>query len=1161
MLSSHHKNMATSIEDRLRDPNSSSMAIPPVASTAPTSSSSSSVHPTNIRELLWEERAKTLRDLLSNYRLPLAVKLKSGDISSFLTSSHHTHGGITNENGLSHSAIRASPTKLSSGVDSRTDPTGASNTIIKAKGTRDEEVVLQIHETRRKKIILARKMTWEKRQNDYVVTGEQVEIPASFKGWLEVVPDDGRPVEYFDTVGGITSVKPKRFLVRTSTVGYQLTTEDNGNSCWMPTEIKPGEVLTTGIVYMDNKRGSGSGRSATQRNIFKRLLKQSKPKKEQELKYLQCFDVSGQEIMIPLIMSGVFSPVGDASMANYDAVYELQDLIMAFGLPVNAQLIHVNGREKFPCPRGVIRLYGTREEELAVVSKVGPDGALNYKTKTSSENDTTPSSPDTGSDGNTERFEIPLDKEALFRRGVVKKKPSIKANLVDVFKPLPERDKIKSSQTGGEALGKGRGYFRTQSYDEFKLRGANDKKLSIPLSTRAKPVVSTYNDKPVYSDKDEEKTPIVHGSASQPASPFKSSPIDQSSISVIGIREKMPEQPVSKEVELPEKAPKELKKSKSTGLLDKLSVRRAKKERAKLKELKGDDVFSRRISKSDVNYQDFFNGLSDNEDSGTSKSKDKNKEADSETKPSSGQSSGSQPTTPNKVYGKAQDGCVTKPSSDSSVGDNKSLTLAQRRHSNMQNRDLPPIPPESPVHEPAASPNHHMNISKESLYEHLPPAPPTPASRRSYQNNNNNISSYKSSSYTQQQQHNNQNYNHKHFDDGEEDDGYMTPMQFRQEPAIQYGASSPVQMRGKPGPALHDSLRSSRSRRVRSELPQEFIHRHKTYDDDCPLDIDDLFSFAYGSKTLGDPRPLHTLSSHPAVSTSQLYGAAKVPAWRSDVPPGLDHRFMDNLDLENHGGHMRSRQAVRNMNINPNATIRSHNLRKSRPSAMEVFHFTDSFRDIREPPEQNIEAPVSDFHNNHPQNFYDHQTFYPPASAPRPPLLISRSMDASPAPSFYHHHHPHPQQDIYGHPYGAGVAHYAESEPCYRPSHKAASLGGTSENFPRPYGDDSMCSRGDGGFPNESEYSYNEYMEQVKDDDGWTPPDSVEGMSVLEVSKSLRYIGMKDRVVLRFSNEQIDGSMLCTLDKKHLKEGFPELNALELKKILDFVQGWRPKKK
>lgn len=42
--------------------------------------------------------------------------------------------------------------------------------------------------------------------------------------------------------------------------------------------------------------------------------------------------------------------------------------------------------------------------------------------------------------------------------------------------------------------------------------------------------------------------------------------------------------------------------------------------------------------------------------------------------------------------------------------------------------------------------------------------------------------------------------------------------------------------------------------------------------------------------------------------------------------------------------------------------------------------------------------------------------------------------------------------------------------------------------------------------------------------------------------------------------KQIDGQLLCSLDKNLLREGFPELNALDVKKIVDFIDGWRPKK-
>jgi hypothetical protein len=66
---------------------------------------------------------------------------------------------------------------------------------------------------------------------------------------------------------------------------------------------------------------------------------------------------------------------------------------------------------------------------------------------------------------------------------------------------------------------------------------------------------------------------------------------------------------------------------------------------------------------------------------------------------------------------------------------------------------------------------------------------------------------------------------------------------------------------------------------------------------------------------------------------------------------------------------------------------------------------------------------------------------------------------------------------------------------------------------------------------------------------------------IILVNIIMFFFSLQDRVVLRFANEQIDGSMLCSLDKRLLKEGFPELNALEIKKILDFVRGWRPKKR
>ena len=76
----------------------------------------------------------------------------------------------------------------------------------------------------------------------------------------------------------------------------------------------------------------------------------------------------------------------------------------------------------------------------------------------------------------------------------------------------------------------------------------------------------------------------------------------------------------------------------------------------------------------------------------------------------------------------------------------------------------------------------------------------------------------------------------------------------------------------------------------------------------------------------------------------------------------------------------------------------------------------------------------------------------------------------------------------------------------------------------------------------------------------WSPPSDVSNASVQEVAQCLQYIGMRDHIVKHFYDEQIDGKQLLELNDHLLSEGFPQLNALDRKKIVDFICGWRPKK-
>ncbi|KAL8590388.1 hypothetical protein ACOMHN_011602 [Nucella lapillus] len=99
-------------------------------------SSTGHIYPpgSTLKDLSWDEKVRSLKDFVATYRFPIVGRVRSGDLSKFLP------------------------------------PCGPG-----------QDNVVQIHEVRRRKIVLARRLQWEKRQNDYIVSGEQVEVPASFR--------------------------------------------------------------------------------------------------------------------------------------------------------------------------------------------------------------------------------------------------------------------------------------------------------------------------------------------------------------------------------------------------------------------------------------------------------------------------------------------------------------------------------------------------------------------------------------------------------------------------------------------------------------------------------------------------------------------------------------------------------------------------------------------------------------------------------------------------------------------------------------------------------------------------------------------------------------------------------------------------------------------
>ncbi|CAM5098096.1 unnamed protein product [Eretmochelys imbricata] len=74
----------------------------------------------------------------------------------------------------------------------------------------------------------------------------------------------------------------------------------------------------------------------------------------------------------------------------------------------------------------------------------------------------------------------------------------------------------------------------------------------------------------------------------------------------------------------------------------------------------------------------------------------------------------------------------------------------------------------------------------------------------------------------------------------------------------------------------------------------------------------------------------------------------------------------------------------------------------------------------------------------------------------------------------------------------------------------------------------------------------------------WQPPADLAALSVEEVSRCLRFIGLSEDVVSFFARERIDGSIFVQLPEEILADDF-RLTKLQVKKIMQFIKGWRPK--
>lgn len=97
----------------------------------------------NSSDIIWEDRVRTLRDIVTGGKYPCVVKIKSGNIGKYV----------------------------------------ARNTVQNTStGREDEEEILHVLELRRHKMVVSVKLQWDRRTGEYVKTDKSAEINVAQRG-------------------------------------------------------------------------------------------------------------------------------------------------------------------------------------------------------------------------------------------------------------------------------------------------------------------------------------------------------------------------------------------------------------------------------------------------------------------------------------------------------------------------------------------------------------------------------------------------------------------------------------------------------------------------------------------------------------------------------------------------------------------------------------------------------------------------------------------------------------------------------------------------------------------------------------------------------------------------------------------------------------------
>ncbi|KAL4236393.1 hypothetical protein ACF0H5_004778 [Mactra antiquata] len=157
----------------------------------------------------------------------------------------------------------------------------------------------------------------DRRSTRLIPLEQRLSIPVTYKGWFELLSEDGRSVKPLENVNDLAKAFPRvnNVLVRQNVKAY-LVNDNDGKMTFDKTK-----VITAG----------------DQLKVLGEAPIQFPANKEGKLRLLKCTDSKGDNVFLSFDQRGIFTPI--ASETDVMGVYLIKDVIHKFRLPLTVKLV------------------------------------------------------------------------------------------------------------------------------------------------------------------------------------------------------------------------------------------------------------------------------------------------------------------------------------------------------------------------------------------------------------------------------------------------------------------------------------------------------------------------------------------------------------------------------------------------------------------------------------------------------------------------------------------------------------------------------------------------------------------------------------------------------------------------------------------------------